>query len=134
VDREFPDHLWAPRSSELTPLDCLFCGFVKDNVCREEVQNVNETHDGIFRVAECVTNETFASTSRETEYHLHVCSATSGAHTKINWTHKKLCESQWWKMCRFLQCTLWLTVYKFYFFCHLRVDTLCIADIWKLNI
>jgi len=47
------------------------------------VQNVNELSDGIVRAAEYVTNETLASTWRQTEYRLDVYRANNGAHTDI---------------------------------------------------
>jgi hypothetical protein len=40
---------------------------------------VNESRDRIVRSAACVTNETLASTWRETKYHVDVCRATNGA-------------------------------------------------------
>jgi primosomal protein N'' len=46
---------------------------------RENVRNVSDMHDRIVRAAECVNNETLASTWRATEYRLEVCRATNGA-------------------------------------------------------
>jgi hypothetical protein len=66
LDREFPDH-WigsggpipcSPRSPDLTPLDILFWGFVKDVAYCEKVQDVNELHDRINKATEYVTSET----------------------------------------------------------------------------
>jgi len=36
-----------------------------------------------IRAAECITSEMIANTWQETEYHLDVCHATSGAHIEI---------------------------------------------------
>jgi hypothetical protein len=65
-------------------MELLFWGIVKDVVCRENVQNINEMRDSIVRAAECVTKET--PINRE-----------------IYRAHKKLCELNFLKMYR-----LWL--------------------------
>jgi hypothetical protein len=111
LDREFPacwigrEGLipWSSRSTDLTPLEFLFWWFVKDIVCREKLQNVIDFRDRIVTAAECVTNEMFVSTWRETEYRLDVCRATNYAHIEMYWAHKELCEVQCLKMYRFLQ-------------------------------
>jgi hypothetical protein len=54
--------LLPPHSPELTPLDIFFCGFVKDIVYCERMQNVNELCDKIVRAAVCVTSEMLANT------------------------------------------------------------------------
>jgi len=61
----------------------LLLAVLKDTIYREEGPNVNELRDRISRAAECVTNEMFASTWRETEYRLDVCRATNGGHIEI---------------------------------------------------
>jgi len=50
-------HSLAPHPTDLTPLDFLFWGVVRDIVYREKMQNVNELCDRIFRAKECITNE-----------------------------------------------------------------------------
>jgi hypothetical protein len=82
-DREGTFPAPPPRSPDLTPLDFLFWGFVKDILYREEVQNMHELRDRIVRAAKCVTTEMPASTWRGTEYRLHDRYATIGAHIEI---------------------------------------------------
>jgi len=81
LDREFPDHwiggkgrererealiLWPLCSPDLTPL--IFSLKVsEDIVYYEKVQHMNELRDRIVKVAECVANEMFVTTRRQTE-------------------------------------------------------------------
>jgi hypothetical protein len=44
-----------------------FLGFVKGIVYHEKVKNLNELHDRLIRVTECVNDEMFANTWQETE-------------------------------------------------------------------
>jgi hypothetical protein len=69
---------------------------------------VNELLDRTVRAAECVTNEIFVSTWRETEYRLDACRAINCAHIEMYWAHKELCE---------VQC---LKVYYVSFHCYLK--------------
>jgi len=50
------------HSPDLTPLGSFFCGFVKDIVYHEEVQNVIELRDRIVRAVECVISEMLINT------------------------------------------------------------------------
>jgi len=74
---------WPPHSPDLTALDFPLCGFVKDNVYREKLQNVNELRGRIVRAADCVTNEMLFQYLAETEYRLDMCRATNGSHSDI---------------------------------------------------
>jgi hypothetical protein len=76
---------------------------VKDIIYRESMQDVIELRHRIITVAECITNEMIASTWRETEYCLDVCSATNDDHTEICWAQKTLCEVQCLKMYLYIQ-------------------------------
>jgi len=61
--------------------------------------------------------------SVETEYHLHVCHATNGAHIQIYCEHQKLLEVQHLVVYKFLLHNFWLKVYAL-LYSHLRSDTL----------
>jgi hypothetical protein len=119
LDREFPDRCIERRGPKVWMFS--FEGL------SWKVQNVYELRDRIVRAADCVTNEMLANTCTETEYRFDVCCATSGTHTEMYRAHKELCEVQCLKMCRFLQCTLWLKIRDLFcfilFYCHLRPGT-----------
>jgi hypothetical protein len=91
LDREFPDHwigrgetiLWPPHSPDLTPLDFFSCGFVKDTIYCEKLQNVNEFNERTITAAGCVTSEMSANTLQDNEYCLDVCCASNGSHIEF---------------------------------------------------
>jgi hypothetical protein len=72
---EFPDR-WVGRRGQIpllpcflaiTPIIFFFSGFVKDTVCQEKVQNVNELHEQtVERGIKCATKEIFAIILQET--------------------------------------------------------------------
>jgi hypothetical protein len=99
-----------PRFADLTPFRVLLLEVPKRQCLSWKVQNVNELCDGIFRIAESVTNETFVDTSPETEYRLEVCRATDGARIDICWAHKELCQVQCFEIYRFIEYALWLKI------------------------
>jgi len=62
---------------------------------------MNEFRNRIAKAAECITNEMFASTWRETEYRLDVRRVTNGAHAEICRAHQKFREVQCLKIYQF---------------------------------
>jgi hypothetical protein len=83
LNGKFP-HIWTARGVTNFLAPFLFTsdssgvflggrgGVVKDPVCRDKVQNVNELRDSVARAAEHFTNEMLAVTWRETECRLEV--------------------------------------------------------------
>jgi hypothetical protein len=97
---------WPPRSPHFTPLDFPPCGFVKDNVYREEVQNVNELRGRIVRTADCITNEMLANTWQKLNIAL-MCAVPLMVPILTSAEHiRNFVKSQCLEMYRFLQYTL----------------------------
>ena len=74
---------WPPRSPDLTPLDFFLWGFVKDQVYRTKVTDLQDLKTRIRNAFELVTVELLERTWREIEYRLDVVRATRGAHIDV---------------------------------------------------
>ncbi|KFM56612.1 hypothetical protein X975_18900, partial [Stegodyphus mimosarum] len=69
---------WPPRSPDITPLDFFLWGFVKDNVHRRRVSNMDDLKGRITTAVASVDADMLAGTWREIEYRLDILRATKG--------------------------------------------------------
>ncbi|KFM65773.1 hypothetical protein X975_25152, partial [Stegodyphus mimosarum] len=67
---------WAPRSPNITPLDFFLWGFVRDNVCRRRVSNIDDLKARITTAISSVDADMLAGTWREIEYRVDILRAT----------------------------------------------------------
>jgi hypothetical protein len=74
---------WPPRSSDVTPLDFYFWGYVKQTVYSIRIYNIQHLKQRIREVAASVTPDIPGRVSQKMEYHLDVCRVTSGAHIEL---------------------------------------------------
>ena len=74
---------WPPRSPDLTPLDFLAWGFIKDVVYRRKVRDLTHMRQRIVEVVELVTACVLLNTWQELEYRLDICRATTAVHTEV---------------------------------------------------
>ncbi|KFM70899.1 hypothetical protein X975_03732, partial [Stegodyphus mimosarum] len=75
---------WPPRSPDITPLDFFLWGFVKDNVYRRRVSNMDDLKARITTAIASVDADMLAGTWREIEYRLDILRATKGAHVEVH--------------------------------------------------
>ncbi|KFM58240.1 hypothetical protein X975_25180, partial [Stegodyphus mimosarum] len=69
---------WPPRSPDITPLDFFLRGFVKDNVYRRRVSNIDDLKARMTTAIAPVDADMLAGTWREIEYRLDILRATKG--------------------------------------------------------
>jgi len=74
---------WPPRSPDLTTLDFLARGLIKDVVYRRKVRDLADLRQRIIEAAELITAHMLINTWQEFEYRLDICPATTGAHTEV---------------------------------------------------
>ena len=74
---------WPPRSQDLTPLDFLACGFIKDVVYWRKFRGVAFIRQRIIEAVELITPHMLINTWQEREYRLDICRATTGAHIEV---------------------------------------------------
>jgi hypothetical protein len=75
---------WPPRSTDLTPLDYYFCGYVMQ--CAYSVR-INDTEHLKVRITEAVhsvTPDVLRRVWQELEYRLNVCRATKESHIELH--------------------------------------------------
>ncbi|KFM75908.1 hypothetical protein X975_13916, partial [Stegodyphus mimosarum] len=75
---------WPPRSPARTPLDFFLWVFVKHNVYRRRVSNMDDLKARIATAIASVDADMLAGIWRETEYRLDVLRATKGAHIEVH--------------------------------------------------
>ncbi|KFM69781.1 hypothetical protein X975_15179, partial [Stegodyphus mimosarum] len=75
---------WPLRSPDITPLDFFLWGFVKDNVYRRRVSNVDDLKARITTAIASVDADMLAGTWREIEYRLDILRATKRAHVEVH--------------------------------------------------
>ncbi|KFM71471.1 hypothetical protein X975_17910, partial [Stegodyphus mimosarum] len=69
---------WPARSPDITPLDFFLWGFVKDNVYRRRVSNMDDLKARMTTEIASVDADMLAGTWREIEYRLNILRATKG--------------------------------------------------------
>jgi hypothetical protein len=74
---------WPPRSPDLTPLDVLAWGFIKDVVYRRKVRDLAGLRKRIIEAVALITPHMLINTWQELEYRLYICRATTGAHIEV---------------------------------------------------
>jgi hypothetical protein len=128
LDRKGGDPFpWPPHSPGLT-LDSFFREFIENIVYHENEQNLNELCDNC---QSCRHHYQWnANTWHETEYHLAMSCATHGATSRS--TKYIYFVAPVFKIYRFFQYTLWLTVYSVLFYCHLRLDIQYMTTFWNV--
>ncbi|GBN98846.1 hypothetical protein AVEN_259877-1 [Araneus ventricosus] len=72
-----------PRSSNITPLDFYLCGYVKQHVYSERINDINYLKQRITDVISSVTPDVLTRVWEELDYRLDVCRATNGAHIEL---------------------------------------------------
>ncbi|GBN11108.1 hypothetical protein AVEN_246312-1 [Araneus ventricosus] len=73
-----------PRSPDVTPLDFLFWGYIKDKVYSREIRDVEDIHASITAAIANVTTEMLQRTWLELDYRLDILRATKGIHMEVN--------------------------------------------------
>jgi hypothetical protein len=74
---------WTPRSPDITSLDFLPCGYVKDIVCLTSVTSHDELKLRTVTAIETVTPQMLENTWREIEYGLDILRAKKSAHVEV---------------------------------------------------
>jgi len=72
--------LWPPRSPDITPLDFVLWGYVKDKFPVPDITNLKARITDAFAT---ITEDMLENTCRETDYRLDVLRATKGAHVEV---------------------------------------------------
>ncbi|KFM58912.1 Transposable element Tcb1 transposase, partial [Stegodyphus mimosarum] len=75
---------WPPRSPDITPLSFFHWGFVKDNVYRRRVSNIDDLKARITTAIASVVADMLAGTWCEIEYRLDILRAMKGAHVDVH--------------------------------------------------
>ncbi|KFM75855.1 Transposable element Tcb1 transposase, partial [Stegodyphus mimosarum] len=75
---------WLSRSPDITPLDFFLWGFVKGNVYRRRVSNMDDLKARITTTIASVDADVLASTWREIEYRLDILRATKEVHVEVH--------------------------------------------------
>jgi len=74
---------WPPRSPDITPLDLLLWGCVKDKVFSTPVPDITNLKARITDAFVTITEDMLENTWRETDYRLDILRATEGAHVEM---------------------------------------------------
>jgi hypothetical protein len=74
---------WPSRSPDLTPLDFLLCGYVKNIVYQDKINDLQHLKALIRDAVATVTPDMLQETWNEIEYRLDICRGTRGAHIEI---------------------------------------------------
>ena len=74
---------WPPRSSDITPLDFLLWGYVKDIIYRTKVRDINDLQHRIIEAIDTVIVDMLARTWQEIEYRLDIIRANDSAHGEV---------------------------------------------------
>jgi hypothetical protein len=74
---------WPPRSPDLTPLDFLAWGFIKDVVYSRKVRDLADLRQRIIEAVELITRHMLVNTWQKLENHLDISQATTGAHIEV---------------------------------------------------
>jgi len=82
IGRDCPT-LWPPRSPDITPLDFILWGYVKDKVFSTPVPDITNLKARITDAFAAMTEDMLENTWREIDYRLDVLRATKGAHVEV---------------------------------------------------
>lgn len=82
IGRDGPT-VWPPRSPDITPLDFFLWGYVKDEVYRTRVPDIQTLRQRITTVVESIPPVMLANTWTEIDYRLDVLRATKGAYVEV---------------------------------------------------
>lgn len=82
IGRDGPT-VWPPRSPDITPLDFFLWGYVKDEVYRTRVPDIQTLWQRITTVVESIPPVMLANTWTEIDYRLDVLRATKGAYVEF---------------------------------------------------
>ena len=74
---------YTTYNTDITPLDFLLWGYIKDVVYHTKVKDKNDLKERINTAVETIDEEMLKRTWTEIEYHLDVLHATNGAHIEI---------------------------------------------------
>jgi len=74
---------WPPRSPDITPLDFLLWGYVKDKVFSTPVSDITNLKARITDAFAAITEDMLKNTWREIDYRLDVLRETKGAHVGV---------------------------------------------------
>ena len=69
---------WAPRSPDLTPLDFFLWGYVKTNVYKTRVRDLDDLREKITREIEGIRRESLEKVFSEIEKRLLLCISVKG--------------------------------------------------------
>ena len=95
---------WPPRSPDITPLDFFLWGYVKDQVYRTPIHDLQTLKTRIREAIATVTPQMLHNTWREIEFRLDVLRATNGAHVETYWIS---CELQTPLHCSYCSLQVW---------------------------
>ena len=73
-----------PRSPDITPLDFILRGFVKDNVYRRRVSNIDDLKARITTTIASVDAKILAASRHEIDYRLDILCVTNGAYVEVH--------------------------------------------------
>ena len=74
---------WPPRSPDITPIDFILWGYVKDKVFSTPVPDITNLKARITDAFATITEDMLENTWRETDYRLDVLRASKGAHGEV---------------------------------------------------
>ena len=74
---------WPPRSPDIMLLDFFLWGFVKDNIYRKRLSNIDALKARITTATASVDANMLAASWHEIEYRLHIPRATMGAYMEV---------------------------------------------------
>jgi hypothetical protein len=71
---------WAPRSPDLTPLDFFLWGYLKDNVYKTSMKDLNELKARIANEIRMISKETLCNVFSNILKRMHMCISVKGDH------------------------------------------------------
>ena len=74
---------WPPRSPDITTLDFVSWGYVKDKVFSTPVPDITNLKARITDAFATITEHVLENTQRETDYRLDVLCATKRVHVEV---------------------------------------------------
>ena len=75
---------WPPRSPDLTPLDFFLWGYLKQQMFRVKVRDMQHLKQRITQAVLTVTPRMLRNVWRDLDYRLDIVRATNGAHVELS--------------------------------------------------
>ena len=83
IGRGSPYITWPAKSPDITPPDFSFGGFVKDQVYRTSIRDLEDLQERIYAALNNVIPQTFHNTWIEVEYRLDISHASNRSHVQV---------------------------------------------------